>query len=59
MSKTMMFKDNICINTLFHTQMDFLILVWAIDRCADIIPGKNGILTGLLPNWKREIPSIS
>lgn len=33
-------KNNIFNNTFFHTLMHFLVLAWAIDRCANILPGK-------------------
>lgn len=60
-SKSMSPKNNIFNNTSFHTPVHFLVLAWAIDRCANILPGekKIAVLKGLLPNWKREIPAIS
>lgn len=39
-SKSMSPKNNIFNNTSFHTPVHFLVLAWAIDRCANILPGE-------------------
>ena len=40
--KSMSPKNNIFNNTSFHTPLHFLVLAWAIDRCANILPRGGG-----------------